>query len=304
MTIGILTPLQLDAGYGLLQNQGITVSPKMEAAITAYKNTPLISALFASGQQGAGIAANSCPALSDSVPVAYAALGNQMDAIINAEANVDICGGNVSKFVQAINQTLAYGVLNNQFLYSAKNSQTYLGNTFTTMNSMITGGVTTINLATTAFGQDLTNLGQLINLNDLDNLGSPLALIQQIYSVTGTIPAVSIYFIAVGIPSTIVLNLTDPAVTVTDSIQALMYQAMTQITGDNLNQILTVLRVNTVGITTMADLLNPAKLFPNSFQSLTVPTKFGPRAIYINSSASVNTTLKTELPPYVMSSLI
>ena len=169
---------------------------------------------------------------------------------------------------------------------------------------MITGGATTINLATSAFGQDLINLGQLINLNDLNNLGSPLSLIQQIYSITGTIPVVSIYFVAVGIPSSVVLNLTDPTVTVADSTQALMYQAMTQISGEYLAQILSVMGVTTQGINTMADLLNPVKLFPNSFQSLTVPTKWGERAIYTNSSGSVNTALKTELPPYVMSSLV
>jgi len=164
--------------------------------------------------------------------------------------------------------------------------------------------VTSISLATTAFGQDLVNLGQLINLNNLDNLGSPLALIQQIYSITGTIPVVSVYFVAVGIPTTVVLNLTDPTVAVSDAIQALMYKAMTQITGNNLSQILQVMGVTTVGITTMADLLNPVKLFPNSFQTLTVPTKWGERAIYINSSGSVDTALTTELPPYVMSSLV
>jgi hypothetical protein len=172
------------------------------------------------------------------------------------------------------------------------------------MNNMITGGVTTINLATTSFGQDLINLGRLINLNDLNNLGSPLALVQQIYSITGTIPVVSIYFTAIGVPTDIVLNLTNPTVAVTDAIQSLMYRAMTQITGNNLAQILSVLGVTTVGITTMADLLNPVKLFPNSFQSLTVPTKWGARAIYTNSSGSVNTNLETELPPYVMSSLV
>jgi hypothetical protein len=61
--------------------------------------------------------------------------------------------------------------------------------------------------------------------------------------------------------------------------------------------------VTTVGIATMADLLNPVKLFPNSFQSLTVPTKYGSRGIYTNSSGSANQNLLTELPEYVMSSL-
>jgi hypothetical protein len=318
LSTSYLTPLQLDAAAGLLQNQGLAINANMLAAISSYASTPLIQPYLTALSTGSTgnllssgtisslqtLAANSCPALSDSVPIAYSSLGNQMITVIKNEATVDICGGNTSKLTQAVNQASAYADQTSIFINSAVNSQTYLGNTFTTMNNMITGGITTINLATATFGQDLKNLGQLINLNNLNNLGSPLSLIQQIYSITGTIPVVSVYFVAAGIPTNIVLNLTDPTITVTDAIQSLMYQAMTQITGDNLAQILSVLGVTTVGIMTMADLLNPVMLFPNSFQSLTVPTKYGERAIYVNNSGSVNMSLTTELPPYVMSSLV
>jgi hypothetical protein len=311
-----LTALQLDAAAGLLQNQGIGINANLTSAINSYATSsliqPFLHTLSNTGNSLTAntvstlktLAANTCPALSDSVPTAYSSLGTQMIPVIEAEAARDICDSNTSKLTQAVNQASAWASQTSVFINSAKNSQNYLGNTFTSVNNMITGGVTTINLATTIFGQDLINLGQLINLKDLNNLGSPLALIQHIYSITGSIPVVSIYFTAAGVPTNVVLNLTNPKVTVTDAIQGLMYQAMTQITGDNLQQILTVLKVTTVGINTMADLLNPVKLFPNSFQSLTVPTKHGERAIYVDSTGSVNTELKTQLPPYVMSSLV
>ena len=212
--------------------------------------------------------------------------------------------GDLSKFCQSLSISQVYTTQTNAFINSAVNSQTYLGNTFTTMNSMITGSITAINLNTTAFSSDLANLGQLINLKNLNNLGSPLALVQQMYSISGTIPIVSLAFTAAGVSQDVVLNLNNPTVTVADSAQALMYQAMTHITGDNLTQILNVFGVTTAGLNTMADLLNPIMIFPNSFQTLTAPTKYGPVAIYINSNGSVNTTLKTQLPPYVMSSLV
>lgn len=318
MTVSVLTPLQLDAAAGLLQNQGIAVNAGLTANIAAYAGSSLISpflAAIATGQTGNILSANvvtdtstlgasTCPALSDSVPTAYSGLGQLMTVVVTNQANKDICGFNVSRLVQAADQASGYTSQTSVFVNSAINSQTYLGNTFTDMNNMITGGITSVNLATTAFGQDLENLGQLINLGDLDNLGSPLALIQQIYSITGTIPVVSVAFVAVGVPTQVVLNLTDPTISVTDSIQRLMYQAMTQITGNSLNQILSVLKVTTVGIETMADLLNPVKLFPNSFQSLTVSTKYGPRAIYVDSIGSVNENLITELPSYVINNII
>jgi len=317
-TTGSLTALQLDAAAGLLQNQGIGISANLTAAIASYEDTALISPFLDTISVGSTgnilsanvisnlktLAANTCAALSNSVPPAYSGLGVQMTDVVLAEAVVDICSNNVSKLAQAVNQAQGYTDQTSVFINSAVNSQTYLGNTFTTMNNMITGSVTSINLATGPFGTDLANLGRLINLADLSNFGSPLALVQQLYSITGTIPTLSVAFINAGISTDIVLNLTSPTVSVIDSTQRLMYQAMTQITGDNLTQILTVLGVTTVGITTMADLLNPLKLFPNSYQSLTAPTANGPVAIYVNSTSAVNTNLISLLPPYVVSSLV
>jgi hypothetical protein len=250
------------------------------------------------------LAANTCAALSNSVPVEYTALGNQLTTVVKAQAVRDICGNNVSNIAQAVNQALGYTSQTTTFVNSAVNSQTYLGNTFTNVNNMITGGVTTVNLATQAFGADLQALGRLINLADLNNFGSPLALVRQVFAVAGTVPVLSVAFVEAGIDQQVVINLSNPTITVVDSAQRLMYQAMTQITGTDLAQILTVLEVTTVGINTMADLLNPLKLFPNSFLSMTAPTAQGPRAIYVNAQGTVNTDLIQQLPPYVISSLV
>jgi hypothetical protein len=224
--------------------------------------------------------------------------------VILAQATVDICSNNVSKLAQAVNQAQVYADQTTTFVNSAVNSQTYLGNTFTTTNDMITGSISSVNLATGAFGTDLQNLGRLINLANLNNFGSPLALVQQLFDVAGTVPVLAVAFVEAGISEEIVINLNSPTVTVVDSTQRLMYQAMTKIVASDLAQILSVLGVTTVGITTMADLLNPLKLFPNSYQSLTAPTANGPVAIYIDPAGSVNSQLIQLLPPYVVSSLV
>jgi hypothetical protein len=317
MATGSLTALQLDAAAGLLQNQGIAINANLLSAIASYENTALISPFLNAITVGSGnilsanvisnvetLAANTCSALSNSIPPAYSALGTQMTTVVLDQATVDICNNNVSQLTQAVNQAEGYTSQTSLFINSAVNSQTYLADTFTSINSMITGGVTTVNLATPAFGQDLENLGNLINLRNLNNFGTPLALVQQLYTLTGTIPVLSLAFVNAGVSQEVILNLTNPTVSVADSAQRLMYQAMTQITGNDLAQILSVFGVTTTGIETMADLLNPYKLFPLSFQSLTAPTKYGPVAIYVNDVGSVNTQLSTELPPYVLSSLI
>jgi hypothetical protein len=286
-------------------------------AIDSYENTALISPFLDTIATGSGnilsgnvlgnlrtLAANTCASFSNSIPPAYSALGNQMTNVIIAQATVDICVNNVSKLAQAVNQAQVYADQTTTFVNSAVNSQTYLGNTFTTTNDMITGSISSVNLATGAFGTDLQNLGRLINLANLNNFGSPLALVQQLFDVAGTVPVLAVAFVAAGISEEIVINLNSPTVTVVDSTQRLMYQAMTNIVGTDLAQILSVLGVTTVGITTMADLLNPLKLFPNSYQSLTAPTANGPVAIYLDPAGSVNSQLIQLLPPYVVSSLV
>lgn len=319
MTTSYLTALQLDASPGLLQNTGLSANLALTTELAIYNNTALISPYLATLANAAtanlsnvtistleSLAASSCPALADSLPSGYATLSvgtTLFTGLISATASTYMGNGDLTKFVQALNQAQSYASQASIFVNTAVNSQTYLSDTFTTMNNMITGGITEVNLATEPFGTDLANLGRLINLANLGDFGSPLGLIQQIYSVTGSIPSVSIAFVSAGVPLEVVLNLSDPTVSVVDSIQRLMYTAMTQITDTALDQILTVMAVTTVGITSMADLLNPVKLFPNSFASLTVPTKYGSRGIYTNTTGSVNQNLITELPEYVMSSL-
>jgi hypothetical protein len=320
----ILTPLQVNVGAGMLQNQGVAVNAAFANAIASYANVTLISTLL--GTIGNAIAtstisnvtiaelnvlaSNSCPALADSIPFTYvsnldadAQVGNNIigfTSILTLSANQILGEGDVSKFCQTLSQAQGHNIQTATFVNSAINGQTYLGSTFTGMDSMITGSVSSVNLATTAFGQDLTNLGQLIDTGNLNNLGSPLALVQQIYRVVGAIPALSIAFVLAGISQDVVVNLSDPTVSVVDSDQKLMYTAMAHITGDTLAQILTVLNVKTVGIATMSDLLNPVKLFPNSFQSLTVPLGPDTYPIYVDANGAVNTSLLRVLPSYVL----
>jgi hypothetical protein len=313
-----LTPLQLDAGDGLLQNQGIGISANLTQAIASYTSTALIAPFLdtiAVGSTGnllantvianlQTLASSTCSALSNSIPPAYVALGTQMTTAIQAQAAVDICGSNVSKLAQAVNQAEGYASQATTFINSAVNSQTYLGNTFTNMDNMITGSVTAVNTDPALFGEDLRRLGRLIDLANLDNFGSPLALMRQLYAVSAVIPTLSVAFVEAGINADVVLNISNPTVSVVDSDQQLMYRVMTQVTGTDLAQILSVLAVTTQGIETMADLLNPLKLFPLSYQTLTVPTANGSTPVYINTSGSVNTNLATLLPPYVVSSLV
>jgi hypothetical protein len=320
MSNGQYSSVMLIATDGLLQNQGIGINLDLLAALYQYNNLPLIQPLIQTIQQGAGslqpstifalqsIGALTVPGLSNSIPAEYSPtltpyLGTITPGLsgeIISAAYLESGNGDISKFIQAINTALGYIQFTDQFVTSAVNSQTYLADTFTNMNNMITGDITEVTSDSRAFGQDLLRLGNIINLQELNDLGSPALLLYQITSQLGVLPEMQVAFTEVGLDQSVVFSLNDPKATFSDTTQRLMYEGMKKITGVNLANILKALRITTAGLDTMADLLNPVKLFPNSYLSLKVVTVDGEQPVYVNTN-TINPNLISLLPPYFMS---
>jgi hypothetical protein len=413
------------AGATLSNNQGVAIATDFTNAISSYTSTTLLTPLFAALGNSASanltpttlisletMAANSCPALADSTPEAYASnignilgprvianfttnyatfggsiSGNTLTVTTTPEPNLiyvslqlgavgltantfitaDLTGGggagdyevtpeqtipsstivanpslasygnsingftgvitdigntylgqgNTTVFAQVFTAAQSYINQNNDFINTAYNSQTYLGSTFTSMNSLITGNLTDINLALPAFGSDLARLGFLIDLTNLGNFGLPSSVFRQLATVTNLTPRITVALKQVGFTTAQIESITDPDATLTDTQEAKLYRAMLLITGQALQQVcdilgitLPVFGVNTTqprspGLETMADLLNPVKIFPTSFPSLTVRTynqntTSELRSIYIDSTGTINSKLIQYLPRYVI----
>lgn len=322
-----LTPLQLIAGAGLANNTALAVSSELMLAIDNYRSTTLIfpfAATLANNQVsstlGPGgsysqllvLTANTCPPLSDSTPAASAStlgilLANSASSgntssgftsLIPAFGNIYLGSGDNSIFVQVFTSADAYVNSTNTYILTVNNSNTYLGSSFTTMNSLITGDLDQVNLAFGAFGNDLKNLGLSIALDNLDNLGSPLALLQQLAAVAGLTPRLLQELDILNISSDVVI---DPPVLLAPLLllEKILYKVFVEITGNDLNEILQLLEVTTPGIYNLANLLNPVKMFPQSFYSLTVRTVDGLRGIYLDQTGSVNIKLIDSVPVYV-----
>ena len=317
-----LTPFQVTATANLLYNEGISVNAEFLTNIGIYNNLPYVNDLknAIANAKTANLAANTlvqlyslaentCPALSDSIPSTsniYPTEELFSDLLVQI-ANSYIASGSgkdVSVFCQGFSALVGYNGVTNSFINSAVNSQSYLGGVFTGNDSLFTGGITDVNVCTSLWGSDLQALGGLINLSNLAELGTPLALVKQLAKVGGIIPEISLAFANAGVNHDTVVKLNQPNVTVSDSDQKIMYAAMTQITGTTLTQVLTLLGVTTPNINTMADLLNPYKIFPNSFQSLTVTGINGvTQNIYLDSAGTVNSTVKQYLPLVALNTL-
>lgn len=260
------------------------------------------------------------PATTIAANPSYASFGNSINGftgVITDIGNTYLGQGNTTVFAQVFSSAQGYINQNNDFINTAYNSQTYLGSTFTSMNSLITGNLTDVNLALPSFGSDLAKLGYLINLANLGNFGLPSTVFRQLATVTNLTPRITVALKQVGFTTAQIERITDPDATLTDTEEAKLYRAMLLVTGQALQQVCDILRitlpvagVNTTqpenpGLTSMADLLNPVKIFPTSYASLTVRTynqntTSELRSIYLDATGNINSKLTEYLPRYVI----
>lgn len=320
-----LTSLQLIAGAELSNNQGIQLNSNLSAAIVQYETTDVIDPLkqvyanISAANLSANtinsliiLGANTCPALADSTPATYAAnigliFGNTIygnstqgfTGIIQDVGNYFLGNGDVSVFAQIFSSAQGYIITTNDYILTTKNSDTWLAQSFTNMNNLITGSLSEVNLAFETFGQDLSQLGFLIDLANLANLGSPLALCQQLANVAEVIPVIELSLSAAGYDIDVI---SQPPDNISDlwQLEKTLYEILLNVKDQDLAQVLDILDITLTGLDNMAQLLNPVVILPNSYASLTVSTVEGLRGIYLPNSGTVNSLLKTELPDYVI----
>ena len=150
------------------------------------------------------------------------------------------------------------------------NATTFLKNTYSNNNDLITADITGVNLATPAFGQDLIASGKAIDLSTIDTFGLPSNLLMTLKKYNAVTGSLAYAMLSTGIASDDLTNiLAGTRPTMLQEQQ--LYGAYSIITGADLADILIPLNCSTSGLTSLVDLLNPLKLFPNSYQSLTVP---------------------------------
>lgn len=347
----ILTPLQVIAGSALLNNQGLKpLPPALTSALTAFNDTDVVSAYLGvvafyliqsyktnnTMNELLTIGSSTCPALGNSIPsdpigdflnLVYptAATGSAtvqnlptapygLSGLAEQTGDAYLGTGNIGQFAQGFMATQGFISVTNDYINSAVNAATYLGPTFSNMDSLITADVTTVNTNLEGFGVDLEKQGQLVNLGNLELYGTPAGLIQQLSAVAGiteaSIPVLQQALLAVGLSAENIRDLVtnnrqsllNPAGLTNvqfDRLQKLAWLAMTTVGSTDLDQILSILDVTTPNITTVTDLLDPVKVFPLSYQTLQTPSPSGPIPIFDGTgsvSSAVSPVVNSYLP--------
>lgn len=252
------------------------------------------------------LGANTFPALTNAIPGGFAGAlsaiapggmaNGGLTGLIGSTAGAIMGGGDLSQFAQVFSSAQGFAGQANQFINSNLNIGS-LASTFGPltggMDSVITGGFSQVSQAFGSLGGDLGKLGNLIDMSNLSNLGNPSALIQQLANVGGLTSTVESVLRTAGVDAASITNLASGNLAeIAGSANKLLYEGMTKITGDDLAQVKNILGVTTPNIGSMADLLNPTKILPNSFPTLTMPTPDGLRGIYTSAAGAVNSNLE------------
>jgi len=178
----------------------------------------------------------------------------------------------------------------NKAILSMTNSQDFLDGTYSNMNDLISADIAGVSLATTAFGRDLMTSGKAINLAKISTFGLPSNLLETLQKYNAITKEVSLAILSSGIQLDELNQILSNFTSVTKEQERRLYGAFNLVVGDSLNEVLVPLNCKVRGLESLADLLNPIKLFPNSYQTLTVP-------VYNTTQGPTNS--KTYYPIYV-----
>ena len=149
-------------------------------------------------------------------------------------------------------------------------SLTYLDGMYSNMNDLITSDITGVSLSTFYWGQDLIASGKAIDLTTIDTFGNPDNLLRTLNKYKAITKSVNLALLTAGINAEIIDNVIKN-IPITFQQQQSIYAAFCLVVGDDLIDVLIPINCQTKNLQSLADLLDPKKLFPNSYQTLTVP---------------------------------
>lgn len=239
---------------------------------------------------------------------------------VTGDVVTSIITGDAGKLGTIVSAAEGYVALADSFINAATNSAEYLDQTFTNLENVVSGDWSGVNVDFENLGKDIAKLGNTIDWNNLADLGSPGQLLSNIEfggtlgplydSISNiTVDEQTAKALGANITTAIASQLASNGKVSIKSLgldantlartgknlppqfQAELYTAFDNLTPDEVKQVKAILGNTQNQIVKGSDLLDPTKLLPTSFTTLTAPLQtasVGFRAIYENAQGSVN----------------
>lgn len=193
-----------------------------------------------------------------------------------------INNGSYTDFFNVFSTCMSFKNQSNKVIQSFSYADKFLDGIYSNMNDLITGDIAGVNLSTFFWGQDLINSGRAIDLSKIDTFGNPDDLLRTLAKNRAVTRAVNLALIAGGLAAADITNILNGTKATTEQNKTL-YGCFSLVMGTDLADVLIPINCQTKGLVTLADLLDPKMLFPNSYQSLTFPQYNGVSNLPTNS---------------------
>lgn len=325
MINGQYTPLNLNCLGQLILNSGLRINPTQAAYMgvstssstyttrgTVYTSTVLdrladVTSL-AYTKIGSGLdqftyddlvdmGNGSIPALGNSKPSTYSndyvgvstKYGWLRLIAYQAYTEFYINNGSYTDFLNTFTACNSYIQSTNALIKNFSSYQTFLKTTYSNINDLITSDITGVSLSTLYWGQDLIKTGRAINLSRISDFGLPSVLLKTLNDNRALTQSLSVALLAENITRTELDSILLGNVTIQQ--EKILYRVFSVITLQDLNDICILLNCQTQGLSKLSDLLDPKKLFPNTYKTLTFPK--------YNQDTRLPTNSRTYYPIYV-----
>lgn len=173
-------------------------------------------------------------------------------------------------FLQSFLSAQGFIDYSNKAIFAIEDSKEFLKGVYSNMDDLTSSDITGVSLANRAFGTDLINIGKAMDLSYIATFGLPSNLLRTLKKNNALTNKLSFALLASGLEVSDINNITSD-VDATFIQEQYLYSAFLAIQGADLKEILVTLNCRTKNLESLADLLSIKKLFPISFQSLTVP---------------------------------
>lgn len=244
-------------------------------ATTGYANT--LNPNYPNNDQGQGQQASWLPYDTTNTNYAITQWGFIRNYALQAWNEFNYNGNPVSSiveykdFLNTLMTSYSFISSNNLSIEATKNSTSYLQGTYSNINDLTSSDITGINLATALFGQDLISAGKIIDLSMIDKFGLPSTLLQVIKTYNAMTQSLVLALISSGLLPEDIDNIATGNIIATPQQEQQIYGSFLVITGLDLVDVLVPLNCKTKNLDVLAELLDIKKIFPNSYQSMTVP---------------------------------
>ena len=180
-------------------------------------------------------------------------------------------GNHYLRLIRSISQHKNWRDQTNQIIASFKNTKGFLDNAYSNINDLTTADMSGLSLAFKYFGNDLIALGNTVNLADIEFFGQTDKFLLQLQTANALTDSLKLALLAQGLTTEELNNILITKTPATDAQRKKIYDALLLIKGVDLEEIKTITNCQTVNLETLADLINIRKMFPNSFNTITVP---------------------------------